>query len=130
MTLLFFNQCVKKLNGAKMLLLYLLYFYTCVYSLNFHYSLFTEQIAAKFPKRSLDDEVHVNSGSCTILWQCESIICQIARLWQSITALPLSSEQNEPGVAVTDFPCGPLMKNIWSASVPPLLSCPQYDQAM
>lgn len=58
------------------------------------------------------------------------IFSQIARLGQSITTLPPSSEQNEPGVAVTDFPCGPLMKNIWSASVPPLLSCPQYDQAM
>lgn len=74
--------------------------------------------------QSLHDAVRARSGSGTVLerWDVQSD--------SRAAAVPPGAEQSEPGVEVTDFPCGPLMKNIWSASVPPLLSCPQYDQAM
>lgn len=74
--------------------------------------------------QSLHGAVRARSGSGTVLERCD------VQSGSRAAAVPPGAEQSEPGVEVADFPCGPLMKNIWSASVPPLLSCPQYDQAM
>lgn len=74
--------------------------------------------------QSLHGAVRARSGSGTVLERRD------VQSGSRAAAVPPGAERSEPGVEVTDFPCGPLMKNIWSASVPPLLSCPQYDQAM